>query len=85
VFWLRRGSPGIAKGTPDYAPATDFWGRPRPKDRIPDLGAFVFEPALTGTRIRSSWDGGWAYHRHGNKTALPDPWTLPSPEPGNGQ
>jgi parallel beta-helix repeat protein len=81
VFWLREDSPAIGKGSTQYAPATDFWGRPRPKDKIPDLGAFNFEPALAGERIRADWDYGWAYHRHGNQSGPPDPWLLPATEP----
>lgn len=83
VFWLREGSPAIAKGTPDYAPATDFWGRPRPKDKAPDMGAFTFDPVLTHEQVRAGWDNGWAYHRHGNNIGLPDPWVLPSSRPDN--
>jgi hypothetical protein len=81
VFWLRDGSPAIGKGASQYAPTTDFWGRPRPPDRAPDLGAFAFEPVLTEEQVRAGWDHGWAYHRHGNKTGLPDPWPLPPPGP----
>ncbi|OHB77156.1 MAG: hypothetical protein A2Z25_15455 [Planctomycetes bacterium RBG_16_55_9] len=81
VFWLRQGSPAIGKGSPQHAPATDFWGRPRRPDKAPDLGAFAFEPALTREQVRAGWDNGWAYHRHGNKTGLPDPWTIPSSTP----
>jgi len=84
VFWLREGSGAIGKGTPDYAPATDFWGRPRPKDKIPDLGVFAFVPILTGEQVRADWDNGWAYHRHGNKVGLPDPWVLPVAERAKG-
>ena len=77
VFWLREGSPAIGKGSAQYAPAMDFWGRARPKDKIADLGAFAFEPVLTQEKVRAGWDNGWAYHRHGNKVGLPDPWVLP--------
>jgi len=81
VFWLRQDSPAIGKGSSQYAPTTDFWGRPRPQDKAPDLGAFTFEPVLTGEQVRAAWDHGWAYHRHGNKVGLPDPWVLPAAEP----
>jgi len=94
VFWLRQDSPAIGKGSAQYAPPTDFWGRPLRPHQLPgtqdsslstqhfaiDLGAFPFEPILTGKQARAGWDGGWAYHRHGNKVGLPDPWMLPSPE-----
>jgi hypothetical protein len=84
VYWLRADSPAIGKGSSQYAPATDFWGRPRPKDKAPDLGAFPFEPILTGKQVRADWNAGWPYHRHGNKAGLPDPWALPSAEPAKG-
>jgi len=86
IFWLRADSPAIGKGSPQYAPPTDFWGRPRPsaiRDARPeihnpktsiDLGAFPFDPALTRAEVRADWDYGWAYHRHGTKAGLPDPW-----------
>jgi len=74
VFWLRQRSPAIGKGSPQHAPKTDFWARPRPPDRPPDLGAFPFESVLTREQARAGWDHGWAYHRHGNKAGLPDPW-----------
>jgi parallel beta-helix repeat protein len=77
VFWLREDSPAIGKGLPQYAPKTDFRGRLRAQDKAPDLGAFAFVPILTRERVRADWDHGWAYHRHGNKVGLPDPWVLP--------
>jgi len=82
VFWLRQDSPAIGKGSAQYAPPTDFWGRPRPQDKAPDLGAFAFEPVLTKEQVRAGWDHGWAYHRHGNKVGLPDPWAPPLTETG---
>ena len=81
VFWLRQDSPAIGKGSAQYAPPTDFWGRLRAQDKAPDLGAFAFEPALTQEQVRAGWDYGWAYHRHGTEVALPDLWVLPSSEP----
>jgi parallel beta-helix repeat protein len=78
VFWLQADSPAIGKGSSQHAPAADFWGRPRPQDRAPDMGAFAFEPLLTGEEARADWDHGWAYHRHGTKAGLPDPWVLPA-------
>jgi len=77
VFWLRKGSPPIGRGSSQYAPNTDFWGRPRPQGKAPDLGAFAFEPLLIQEKVRATWDNGWAYHRHGNNIGLPDPWALP--------
>jgi len=84
VFWLQADSPALGKGSAEYAPSVDFWGRARPPGKAPDLGAFAFEPLLTHERIRAGWDHGWAYHRHGNKVGLPDMWMLPSPGPASG-
>jgi parallel beta-helix repeat protein len=78
VFWLRANSPAIGKGSVEHASARDFWGRSRPKDRKPDLGAFPYVPELEKAEVRADWDHGWAYHRHGQKTnVLPDLWNLP--------
>lgn len=80
LFWLRAASPARGKGSPDYAPANDFWGRPRTKDQPPGLGAMPFAPGLAETRGR--FDHGWTYHRHGGGGTVPDLWALP---PGQGR
>lgn len=80
VFWLREDSPAIGRGSRQYAPTIDFWGRPRPKDQPPDLGAFPFVPLLTTDQVRADWDHQWAYHRHSGM--LPDFWVLPLPQKG---
>jgi len=80
VFWLREGSPAIGKGSRQYAPTMDFWGRSRPKDQPPDLGVFPFVSFLTAEQVRTTWDHQWAYHRHSGM--LPDFWTLPSLQQG---
>jgi parallel beta-helix repeat protein len=80
VFWLREGSPAVGKGSWQHAPTMDFWGRPRPKDQAPDLGAFPFVSFLTDEQVRASWDHQWAYHRHSGM--LPDFWSLHSLQKG---
>jgi len=75
-FWLRPGSPAIGKGSPEQAPDTDFWGRPREKDRPPDLGAFPFVPTLATEEARARWEYGWAYYRHGSGGTIPDFWAV---------
>jgi parallel beta-helix repeat protein len=78
VFWLRANSPAIGAGSTGHAPTRDFWGRSRPKDHPPDLGAFPYVPELERAESRADWDHGWPYHRHGQKqNVLPDLWTLP--------
>ena len=81
VFWLRPDSPAIGRGTPEYAPATDFWGRPLPRGKAPDLGAFVFVPCLAVEEARIGWHG-WPYRfAPQGEMELLDPWALPPPEP----
>ena len=80
VFWLKEDSPAIGKGTLNYAPDMDFWGRPRSKNSPPDLGAFPFVSFLAAEQVRTNWDYGWAYHRHSGM--LPDFWSLTSLQSG---
>jgi parallel beta-helix repeat protein len=54
VFWLREGSPAINKGSLEFAPPTDFWGRPHPQDKTLDRGAFGFELILTREQVRAA-------------------------------
>jgi hypothetical protein len=78
VFWLESDSPAIGTGRSRYMPETDFWGRPRAKDRPVDLGCFVFVPALTAPDIRSKWHYNWAYRFAPTaQSDLPDLWALP--------
>ena len=77
LFWLRPESPARGKGSPEHAPVTDFWGRPRAKDQPPDLGAMPFVPELATSDARSRFEGGWTYYRHGSSGTVPDLWALP--------
>ena len=82
--WLTKGSPAIGKGSPEYSPATDFWGRSTSKDKAADLGAFPFVPALVEPAYRADWYFGWAYGYSPNRQPaekandMPDLWTLPA-------
>ena len=53
LFWLRKESAAIGKGRAEYAPVSDFWGRPVPKDNTCDLGAFAFVPSLLDPQSRA--------------------------------
>jgi len=81
LFWLRPDSPAIGRGSPEHAPDTDFWGRPRAPDRPPDLGAFPFVPALASKEARARWEYGWTYFRHGEGGTIPDFWAVLEPFP----
>jgi parallel beta-helix repeat protein len=81
VFWLRADSPAIGKGTPEHAPATDFWDRPLPRGKAPDLGAFAFVPSLATEKARVGWYG-WPYRfAPKGEMEMPDPWALPQTAP----
>ncbi len=82
VFWLRKNSPCIGKGSLKYASETDFWGRPRKKDQPVDLGAFSYRPVLEKKSAREGWHSGYPYRyaRKGSATwkgGQPDLWWLP--------
>ncbi len=82
LFWLRAESPARRKGSAEYAPATDFWGRLRKKGQPADLGAMPFVPELLRSESRDRFEYGWTYYRHGAGGTLPDLWLLP---PGAGE
>jgi parallel beta-helix repeat protein len=85
VYWLSKGSPAIGKGSREYAPPTDFWGRPTPKDKPPDLGAFVYVPRLLEPQARAGWYYGWAYgYAPIPNWEMPDLWVLPKTSLGEG-
>jgi hypothetical protein len=78
LFWLTKESAAIGKGSAEYAPRSDFWGRPIPKDSACDLGAFAFVPSLLDPQSRTTWRYGWAYGYSPQKLAdMPDLWVLP--------
>lgn len=84
VFWLKAGSPAVGKGTLQYAPTTDFWGRPIPKDKPSDIGAFPFISSLSDLSDWESrqktlgWPFGWAYLFNSDAgLEMHDLWTLP--------
>ena len=78
LFWLLPQSPGIGKGSGPYAPKADFWSRPAPGDRPPDLGAFTFEPCLLQAEARATWYLNWAYGYQPREIAdMPDLWIFP--------
>ena len=78
LYWLRAESLARGKGASVHAPATDFWGRSRPKDQPVDLGAMPFMPELAKPEARQRFEFGWAYYRHGSGGTIPDVWVLPS-------
>lgn len=74
VYWLKRDSLAIRAGSIEYAPETDFWGRPR--NGNVDLGAFMYEPFLETEEARKTWYYGWPYRYHSPPGSIPDFWRL---------
>jgi hypothetical protein len=77
VFWLRQGSPALGKGAPEYAPATDFWGRPLRPGPAPDLGAFAFVLSLATEQADAGWQGYPYGFAAKGEMELRDPWAPP--------
>jgi pectate disaccharide-lyase len=78
VFWLRPNSPAIGKGSSEYAPTRDFWGKPGDKEQATDLGACSFKFALITDVARAGWHYHWPYRFAPDQGRdLPDPWLLP--------
>lgn len=78
VYWLQPESPAIGKGSTERAPDADFWGRPLPADRPPDIGCFAFVEVLATPEARKTWYYQWAYQFYPNREmGLPDLWRLP--------
>jgi len=78
IYWLRADSPAIGKASAPDAPKADFWGRARPEDKAPDLGAFAFDPALD--LKQAAWaPSSWAYSFGVNdeRGGPPDFWARP--------
>jgi hypothetical protein len=83
-YWLKEDSVARGKGATEFAPETDFWGRARPADRAPDLGAFPYSPYWADEDIsrpeemaRGYW--GWPY-RFARYREIRDLWFLPENE-----
>jgi parallel beta-helix repeat protein len=83
-YWLKTGSPAIGAGTSEYQPPTDFWGRPL-KTTAPDIGCFVYVPALAQPAARSHWYEGWPYRFSTQPDQeMPDLWALPAASEAHG-
>lgn len=77
AFYLSNSSPAIAKGTARYAPKRDFFNRPRPKGKAPDLGCFPYDPALLTPHARAEWYYQWPFLFKGKAEVMPDLWEYP--------
>jgi len=77
VFYLRTGSPAIARGSKKYAPEKDFFGRELPEDKTPDLGCFPYDPSLLSPKARKDWYYQWPFIFKGHSETMPDLWKPP--------
>lgn len=74
TFHLQKGSPAIAKGSAKSAPKRDFFNRPRPEGKAPDLGCFAYDPALLLPEAREDWYYQWPFLFKGKAKTMPDLW-----------
>ena len=77
TFYLRKGSPAIAKGSRKYAPERDFFNRPLPAGKAPDLGCFAYDPSLLLAEARADWYYQWPFLFKGKSKTMPDLWKQP--------
>ncbi len=78
TFYLKEDSPAIGRGSAEYAPERDFFNRPLPKDKAPDLGCFPYEPSLLLPDARQDWYRQWPFlFRVRPDDTLPDFWHPP--------
>jgi len=77
VFYLKKGSPAIGKGSKKYAPEKDFFNRKWPVDKPHDLGCFPYEPCLLSSEARKDWYYQWPFLFKGQSETMPDLWKLP--------
>jgi parallel beta-helix repeat protein len=80
AFYLKKGSPAIGRGSKKFAPTRDFFNRPRPVDKAPDLGCFPYEPPLLSAEARQSWYYEWPFLFLDHSETIPDLWKLPPTE-----
>jgi len=83
-YWLREDSVVRGKGAAEFAPKTDFWGRPRSADKAPDLGALPYSPYWAGadaSRSEEMVSGYWGWpYRFARYHEIRDLWFLPENE-----
>lgn len=74
AFYLKKGSPAIGKGSREYASSRDFFNRPRPSDKSPDLGCFSYDESLLLPEARQSWYYQWPFFFKKSIGPIPDLW-----------
>ncbi|MFH1717001.1 MAG: right-handed parallel beta-helix repeat-containing protein [Planctomycetota bacterium] len=79
TFYLRKGSPAVAKGSGKYAPKRDFFNRLLPEGGTADLGCFPYDPSLLLPEAREDWYYQWPFLCRGKTKTMPDLWKLPQP------
>jgi len=77
TFYLTKTSPAVGKGSAEYAPERDFFNRPLPKGKAPDLGCFACDPSLLLLQARQDWYYQWPFLFKGKAKTMPDLWKLP--------
>lgn len=80
VFFLKKNSPAVANGSPEFAPARDFFGHTRSQEKKHDFGCFPFTESLLSPNARKDWYEGWAYvayYREHGDGQIPDFWKMP--------
>ena len=77
TFYLRKGSPAILSGSAKYTPKQDFFNRPLPKGKAPDMGCYAYDPSLLLPQAREDWYYQWPFLFKGKSKTMPDLWKQP--------
>lgn len=78
VYWLKADSPARGKGSDQFAPAEDFWGRAVNKADPIDLGCCRFVPGMAEFMARVGYEQ-WVYEYYPNRAmGMPDLWRSPN-------
>jgi hypothetical protein len=79
VYWLKSDSPARGKGSDQFAPTEDFWGRTINRADPIDLGCFRFMPSLTESTAQQGWHYQWPYEFYPDRAmGMPDLWRPPN-------
>ena len=70
IYWIGQKSDARGRGNPNIIPETDLWGRSRPKNVAPDLGAYQYLELTLSEKDVKKW-------QYGSRFDTPEPGDLP--------
>jgi parallel beta-helix repeat protein len=80
LYWPKKDSAIIGKGSAELAPEQDFFGRPKRKDKA-DIGFVPYDPNMNKPEMKRGWYLDWpcfSFYPEHPGYATPDMWALPT-------